>query len=42
MAHPGVKGPVAFVFYGVALMLGIVTGGFVAKIYNENDKKLFL
>ena len=42
MAHPGVKAPVTFVFYGVALMLGIVTGAFVAKIYNENDKKLFI
>ena len=42
MAHPGVKAPITFVFYAVALLLGIVTGGFVAKIYNENDKKLFL
>ena len=42
LAHPGVKGPISFVFYGVALVLGLVTGAFVAKIYNENHKKLFL
>ena len=42
LAHPGVKAPIGFVFYGVALLLGLITGGFVAKIYNENGKKLFL
>ena len=31
-----------YIFYSVALFLGLVTGGFVAKIYNENHKKLFL
>lgn len=42
LAHPGVKAPVTFMFYGVALFLGLVTGSFVAKIYNDNNKKLFL
>ena len=42
LAHPGVKGFVAYIFYGVALILGLVTGSFVAKIYNDNGKKLFL
>lgn len=42
LAHPGVKAPISFIFYGVALFLGLITGGFVAKIYNENNKKLFL
>ena len=42
IAHPGVKAPMTFIFYGSALFLGLVTGGFVAKIYNENNKKLFL
>ena len=42
LAHPGVKSPIGFVFYGVALLLGLVTGGFVAKIYNDNGKHLFL
>jgi hypothetical protein len=42
VAHPGVKAPMTFIFYGSALFLGLVTGGFVAKIYNENNKKLFL
>ena len=42
LAHPGVKGATSFIFYGVALFLGLITGGFVAKIYNENNKKLFL
>ena len=42
MAHPGVKSPIAIVFYGVATLLGLVTGGFVAKIYNENGKRLFM
>lgn len=38
LAHPGVKGSMSFIFYGVALFLGLVTGSFVAKIYNENNK----
>ena len=42
LAHPGVKATVSFIFYGVALFLGLVTGSFVAKIYNENNKQLFL
>ena len=42
MAHPGVKGPIAIVFYSVAVLLGIITGAFVAKIYNENGRKLFV
>ena len=42
LAHPGVKAPIGFVFYGIALLLGLVTGGFVAKIYNDNGKHLFL
>lgn len=42
LGHPGVKGSLAFVFYSVALMLGIITGSFVAKIYNANSKQLFL
>ena len=42
LAHPGVKSPINFIFYSVALLLGLVTGAFVAKVYNENDKKLFL
>lgn len=42
LAHPGVKAPIGFIFYGVALFLGLVTGGFVAKIYNDNGRKLFL
>ena len=42
LAHPGVKGATGIMFYGVALFLGLITGGFVAKIYNENNKKLFL
>ena len=42
LAHPGVKSPITFIFYAVALVLGLVTGAFVAKIYNENHKQLFL
>ena len=42
LAHPGVKAPISYVFYSVACLLGLITGGFIAKIYNENDKKLFL
>ena len=42
LAHPGVKTPLSLVFYSIALILGLTTGGFVAKIYNENQKQLFL
>ena len=42
LAHPGVKAPLTFIFYGVALLLGLCTGAFVAYIYNQNGKKLFL
>lgn len=34
MKHPGVKAPLTFIFYGAALFLGLITGGFIAKIYN--------
>lgn len=34
LAHPGVKAPLTFIFYGVALLLGLCTGAFVAYIYN--------
>ena len=36
LAHPGVKTPLSLIFYAIALVLGLTTGGFVAKIYNEN------
>ena len=42
LAHLGVRIPLSLAFYLIALVLGLVTGGFVAKIYNDNRKQLFL
>lgn len=41
IAHPGIKNGLAYMFFGVAAFLGLVTGYFIAKIYNENNKRLF-
>ena len=42
LAHPGVTIKESLLFYGVSLCLGLITGGFVAKVYNSNGRKLFL
>ena len=42
LAHLGVRIPLSLAFYFIALVLGLITGGFVAKIYNDNRKQLFL
>lgn len=42
MAHPGVKTPLSLLFCAIAMLLGLTTGGFVAKIYNDNRKRLLL
>ena len=42
LAHPGVQAPLSALFCAVALTLGLITGGFVAKVYNDNRKQLFL
>ena len=38
LGHPGVKKKTSRMFYFLALCLGIVTGTFVAKVYNANGK----
>ena len=41
LVHPGVTIKESLLFYGVSLCLGLITGGFVAKVYNANGRKLF-